>query len=119
MSHICLSHLSVKSWGGYSPARPKAIALRAARSAAPPHPKKESKMPENTELEITATTDAIDVGAEINSLKEELQKLQAEKEALEKDLMKTKTVNFTMARRLSAEPIKAPEEIIHNMMQRG
>lgn len=40
MSHICLSHLSVKSWGGYSPARPRAIALRAAWSAAPPHPKK-------------------------------------------------------------------------------
>lgn len=54
--------------------------------------------------------------AEISSLSKEREELLKEKEKLEADLKETKTLNFTLARRVNAAPKKSFEETLAEMM---
>lgn len=56
-----------------------------------------------------------DLQAERNSLREELTAKTASLEDIQKELMETKKVNYTLARQTAIKPEEDPETILHNI----
>ena len=56
-----------------------------------------------------------DMEAERNSFKSENEKLKAEILEVKTEMKKTKELNFTLARKVSTEPEKSAEDILHEM----
>lgn len=60
-----------------------------------------------------------DQEAEINSLKKELEEKNLVIEEGKKDLAATKELNYTLARKVNAAPIKSFEETLHDCFYGG
>lgn len=58
-----------------------------------------------------------DLTAERDSFKTENDNLAAENERLQEELRKTKELNFTLARKVSAEPQRSAEEIMNELFK--
>lgn len=58
-----------------------------------------------------------DITAERNSLQTENKQLQSQLAELREDNRKTKEMNYTLTRRLSAEPAKSAEEYLNEMFK--
>lgn len=58
-----------------------------------------------------------DITAERNSLQTENEQLQQQLAELREDNRKTKEMNYTLTRRLSAEPTKSAEEYLNEMFK--
>ena len=58
-----------------------------------------------------------DITAERNSLQTENEQLQQQLAELREDNRKTKEMNYTLTRRLSAEPAKSAEEYLNEMFK--
>ena len=56
-----------------------------------------------------------DMEAERDSFKTENEKLTGELSELKSEMKKTKELNFTLARRVSHDPPKSAEDILHDM----
>ena len=58
-----------------------------------------------------------DMEAERDSFKTENEKLRSESSELKTEMKKTKELNFTLARKVSSEPPKSAEDILHEMFK--
>ena len=58
-----------------------------------------------------------DMEAERDSFKTENEKLRTESSELKTEMKKTKELNFTLARKVSSEPPKSAEDILHEMFK--
>ena len=58
-----------------------------------------------------------DLTAERDSFKNENETLSAENKRLQEELRKTKELNFTLARKVSAEPQKSAEEVMNELFK--
>ena len=58
-----------------------------------------------------------DLTTEINSYKTENAELKMQFENTNKELKATKEMNFTLARKINAEPAKDPDTILHDLIK--
>lgn len=58
-----------------------------------------------------------DMEAERDSFKTENDQLRSEASELKSEMKKTKELNFTLARKVSSEPPKSAEDILHEMFK--
>ena len=58
-----------------------------------------------------------DMEAERDSFRSENEKLRTESSELKTEIKKTKELNFTLARKVSSEPPKSAEDILHEMFK--
>lgn len=58
-----------------------------------------------------------DMEAERDSFKAENEKLRDEVSEVKTEMKKTKELNFTLARKVTAEPQKSAEDILHDMFK--
>lgn len=58
-----------------------------------------------------------DLEAERNSFKDENESLTKQVKDLQEELRKTKEMNYTLSRKVAAEPVKSAEEILNDLFK--